>query len=448
MKKYLAILMVAAMMLGLLASCGTHNAENTEDQVTTYQDQPYNLALIAAIANNNPVLDTEIRELSQLPNLAGSTYTVIQADATPGEVISETVPSFAEKGYTAAMIERCQTSVGAAITAQISAAVPDSPEVDLAAATSLAIRSLRANAVDGRENLLVYYASMISTAGVINMIDVPVCEMDVDSSVAALVETLDWDLTGIQVIVYCCGDVSGDQQSLSDRERSTLKTFYETLFLAKGAASVTFMDDLQLEETYCFDQQVSVMRTEGVTSGLQATLISYEDLVTQTEPQAETTEASEAAEPATVEEQLETVFAEGDILSFDEASISFLPDSTELADPEAATAALAYVIDYMQAHPAFTLLICGTTTSAGEKDSCLAFSEARANSVRDLLVNSGVDPEQIQTVGCGWSSSLYVPDRAADGSLDATIAPQNRTVKLVDQNSDTAAQILSSLAAG
>jgi outer membrane protein OmpA-like peptidoglycan-associated protein len=102
----------------------------------------------------------------------------------------------------------------------------------------------------------------------------------------------------------------------------------------------------------------------------------------------------------------------------------------------------------MEAHPTFTLLICGTTTSAGEKDSCLAFSEARANSVRDLLVSSGVDPAQIQTLGCGWSSSLYVPDRASDGTLDETIAPQNRSVKLVDYDSDTAAQILSSLTAG
>lgn len=170
------------------------------------------------------------------------------------------------------------------------------------------------------------------------------------------------------------------------------------------------------------------METEERTDGLTAKVVPIEEV-----------------EESEKEEVIEKVFADGDILTFDDKSIAFLPDSTELAAPDVAMEALGYVITYMENHPDFTLMVCGTTTSAGEKPGCIAFSEKRALAIRSLLVDkAGIDENRIVTVGCGWSSCLYIDDRDAAGNLNEK-APLNRSVKLVDYNSAIAAEIVQSL---
>ena len=62
------------------------------------------------------------------------------------------------------------------------------------------------------------------------------------------------------------------------------------------------------------------------------------------------------------------------------------------------------------------------------------------------LEKAGIDESRIITLGCGWSSCLYVNDRADDGNLNEN-APLNRSVKLVDYNSKIASEIIQSLKA-
>lgn len=419
MRKLICFMIVMSALCGLFTGCSTEAGGDTP--------QPDNVACVVTIANNNPIVDAAvIRELAALPSLPGSTYTVINAEGTPQIICSGEIPDFADRGYSQVMLERIQSSIQADICGQINGAAPATPEVDLASATVLALRTLRANAAEGRDNLLVYYCSGISTCGVIDMVSVPVCELDIETSVADLAAVMALDMQGIDVIMYCCGDVAGETQSvLSLQEQNRLKDFYEQLFLTMGADSITFMEDLPAEGAYAFEQPVTAMRTEGSASALRAAVIPSVELED--------------------EEAVADIFAEGSILSFDEASIRFLPSSTELADPAAAAESLSYVIDYMLSHPDFELLICGTTASAGTEVSCMAFSEQRAARVRDILVAAGVDASRIHILGCGYSSILYVPDRNSAGQLNESIAPQNRSVKLVAYNSDTARQVFDSL---
>ncbi|MCD8146017.1 MAG: OmpA family protein [Clostridiales bacterium] len=415
MKKSILLLLALTLCLVLTACSGSTETETAE---------LYNLALVAGIVNNNTVVNTSIDELTQLSSLSDSTYAFIEADGSPSVIAEGTIPDYTAQGYSKKMLQRLQASNAADLTAQLEAAEPDAAETDLAAALTLAVRGLRATEDEGRENLLVLYHSGLSTTGLIDMVSTPVYQMDVESSVETVASSLDLDLSNISIIWYCCGDVAGDQPALTDGEVTTLKNFYETLFLELGAENITFMADLPQSGSYSFEQEVSVMETEGTSSGLQAKVVNYEDVG---------------------EEEVETLFQDGDILSFEETTIAFLPDSTELADSSAALAALEVVIDYMTANSDFEVLICGTTTSAGERDSCITFSEGRAKAIRSLLVSEGVEEDRIYILGCGYSSSLYVYDRTEDGTLDEEIAPQNRSVKLVDNNSDTAAEIRSSL---
>ncbi len=420
-KKMMSMVLALGVIACMCTGCG-----NGEEPVEL--NQPYNVSLVTVIANNNPVLDTGIKELSEISEAAGTTYSCILADASPNVICEGTVPDFGDRGFSKDMISRAQASVAADIIGQLDAAAPDNDEVDIAAATSIAVRKLRSERVEGRDNILVYYGSGVSTSGLIDMRTVPICELDVETSARELAEVMDLNLGGIKVIFYCCGDVAGDQLPLSDNEKRIEKDFYRTWLTNMGADEVIFMDDVPLDGCYSFDHQVSVMETEGAQFGLSAKVIPMEDV-----------------EESEKEEVIEEVFADGDILSFDDKSVAFLPDSTELLAPDDAMEALRYVISYMEDHPDFTLMVCGTTTSAGEQDNCIAFSEKRTQAIRSLLVDkAGIDEKRIVTMGCGWSSCLYIDDRDAAGNLNKK-APLNRSVKLVDYNSAIAAEIVQSL---
>ena len=423
MKRMMNMILALGIVSCICTGCG-----NSEEEPVAL-NQPYNVSFVSVIANNNPVLDTGIKELTQLSEAAGTTYSCILADSTPSVICDGTIPDFGDRGYSADMIKRAQSSVSADIIGQLDAAEPDSAEVDIAAATSLAVRMIRSNQAEGRDNILVYYGSGISTSGLIDMTSVPVYDLDVEISATDLAKTMNLDMTGIRVVWYCCGDVAGAEQNpLSDNEKRIEKEFYGTWLTSMGADEVIFMENVPLEGEYSFNYQVSVMETKGTQSGLTAKVVAFEEV-----------------EETEMDKVLEEVFSDGDILSFDDKSVSFLPDSTELAAPDAAMEALSYVISYMEAHPEFTLMICGTTTSTGEPASCIAFSEKRVQVIRSLLIEkAGIDESRIITLGCGWSSCLYVNDRGADGNLDEK-ASLNRSVKLVDYNSEIASEIIQSL---
>ena len=421
MKKMLNMVLALGVIACMCTGCG-----NGEEPVAL--NQPYNVSFVTAIANNNPVLDTGIKELAQISEAAGTTYSCILADSSPNIICEGTVPDFADRGFSEDMISRAQASVEADIIGQLDAAEPDNDEVDIAAATSIAVRKLRSGQVEGRDNLLVYYGSGISTSGLIDMRNVPICDLDVETSAKELAEAMDIDLKGVKVIWYCCGDVAGTAQLLlSDNEKRIEKDFYRTWLTNMGADEVIFMDNVPLDGCYTFEHQVSVMETEERTGGLTAKVVPIEEV-----------------EESEKEEVIEKVFADGDILTFDDKSIAFMPDSTELAAPDVAMEALGYVISYMEDHPDFTLMVCGTTTSAGEKPGCISFGEKRGLAIRSILGKAGIDENRIVTVGCGWSSCLYIDDRDAAGNLNEK-APLNRSVKLVDYNSAIAAKIVQSL---
>lgn len=386
-------------------------------------NQPYNVACVLGIANNNPLVNPgAIKELASLSQFPGSTYSCILADGNPWEICAGMIPDFSERGYSQTMIERVEQSIQADIAAKITAAAPLAPDVDIAAATTLAVRAIHANQAEGRENLLIYYLSGISSTGLINMVETPLSELDADFSVERLASAFNIDMSGIDVIFYCCGDVAGEQPKLSELEVRTLKSFYDSLFYALGAESVTFMENIPQSGSYSFDQPVSIMPSENAASLLWGKIVDSEDVSS--------------------EEEAEEIFAGGGLISFDEASISFRPDSIELVDPDAAMDSLSLVISYMTSHPDFELLICGSTASAGNEEACRSFSEQRAASVRDLLVSGGMDAARIQVLGCGYSNAvLHIPDKNADGSLNEN-ASLNRSVKLVGLNSQMAVQIL------
>lgn len=399
MNKTIAMITLVFALLMNLAGCSKVQSE-----------EPVNMALVAAIADGETVLNDNIEELSSLPSRPGSTYTFISAEGSTARIGDPaTVKDLSDRGYNATMMERVRSSIQADIASRLDNYHPVSGEIDLAAATAAAVRTLNANAVEGRQNILVYYASGRSTTGLINMIQTPVYQLDVEGSAAAVAEEMHLDMSSVdEVIWYSCGDLGDDQPALNAEEKDKLKSFYRQLFTALGAKKVTFKDDLPLTESYDFDDApVSTMPVAGTGSGLQPL----------------------SAELLNNDKAFESP------LAITEEQVRFQPDSAEFLDEQAARAAIQPIADYMLNHPDLSIVLYGTC--AGDMPSELG--RTRAETVKASLVSFGVDANRITAITISPADDPYYQFGLGTGSEGSV----NRKVVLVDANSALAQQIVS-----
>lgn len=407
-RKFITAAALAAMFLGC-AGCGFRQEDASE--------VVYNVGAVLGYTNHSPIVDLEIPEL-QLAAYPNSRYLCVLPSGKPQLICQDTIPDNGGNGYTKRMIQRLENTIQEDMEAHITqAAIPSSPQVDMAGAMEMAVRGIRANASEDSRNLLLIYSGCLSTSGLIQMQNVPLTQLDVQRSAEEVAEQMNLDLDGIGVKIYCCGDVAGDEQPpLSMEEKKNIKGFYRILMETMGAEEVIFSDAIPPAGSYSFDMPVDVVPTQQEQSGLALV------------------DSSALSEDGT-----RKALEEGAVLSID---IAFKSDSTELQDPLKAAAALENVINYMKTSPDACLLVCGTTANTGNKQACLRFSADRSEVIRDQLIQCGIDESRIRTIGCGYSCSLlYRPDQNPDGSLNANAA-FNRAVKIMDLNSPTAAKIL------
>ena len=128
---------------------------------------------------------------------------------------------------------------------------------------------------------------------------------------------------------------------------------------------------------------------------------------------------------------------------FNEEKILFLPDTATFADYDAVADTLGPIAEYMALYPNFRLLLAGTTATAGSDESCKQLSLMRADAVKNLLLDMGVDEKQItQTIGLGYDHKYHIPDIDSNGQQNANAA-ENRSVILFDANSEEAGALLS-----
>lgn len=398
MNKTIAMITLVFALLMNLAGCSKVQSE-----------EPVNMALVAAIADGETVLNDNIEELSSLPSRPGSTYAFISAEGSTARIGEpSTVKDLSDRGYNATMMERVRSSIQADIASRLDNYHPASGEIDLAAATAAAVRTLNANVVEGRQNILVYYASGRSTTGLINMIQIPIYQLDVDASAAAVAEEMHLDMSSVdEVIWYSCGDLGDDQPALNAEEKDKLKSFYRQLFTALGAKKVTFRDDLPSSDSYNFDDApVSTMPVAGTGSGLQ---------------------------PLSAELLNNKAFESP--LAITEEQVRFQPDSAEYLDGQAARAAIQPIADYMLNHPDLSIVLYGTC--AGDMPSELG--RTRAETVKASLVSFGVDANRITAITIDPADDPYYQYGLGTGSEGSL----NRKVVLVDANSALAQQIVS-----
>lgn len=404
-KKVSIITIVLAGLFGLTGCSG-----NPVDS------EPVNAAFVLGIIDGESKIKTDmIDTLSTLPCSPGSSYAFISTEGQPVTIGDPgTIPDLTDRGYNSTMMERVEAGIRADLTERLESYEPTSLECDMAAATELAVRMLRANAVEGRENKLIFYCGGKSTSGIINMVETPVYKMDIESSVSTVAQQMNVDMSDIEVIWYCCGDyVNSSQAKLSNDEKKKLQSFYQQLFETLGAKKVTFMEDLPSNESYEFSSTpVSCMEVQYPTSGLQ-------ELDSEILKEAD---ASVLSNPVVIPE----------------SQVRYKPDSAEFLDSAAAEAAIQPVADFLTEHPDVKILLYGTCAGDTDSEKTLQLGKDRANSIKQILVADGIDESRITAVTVKTADDPYHEFGLGTGS-EASV---NRKTVMVDMSSEFAKQIL------
>lgn len=102
------------------------------------------------------------------------------------------------------------------------------------------------------------------------------------------------------------------------------------------------------------------------------------------------------------------------LLYFESGGDTLTPESQAL---------IAGIVEFVRGRPAPDVSVIGHTDTTGDADANIALGMRRATLIRDLLVNSGVDPATIDATSHG-EADLLVP------TPDATAEARNRRVEV------------------
>lgn len=409
--------MSAMLALTSFTGCGGHkNGPVAEPS----KSQEVHLAVIIGSHANAPLPKLELIE--NLVYNACYTYgsvTLVCDDGDPYTLVVD-IPT-QESGLTSTKYKQIANEQTKEILSAASQMQAHTDEVNTLKAIQMGARSLESASPASSDveltRQMVVLDSCLATTGALSFTEHNLNNIDVDDIISQLKDMDELPtLDNVSVTVYTCGDTAGSKQkSLTESNRHTLQNIWASI-LEAGNADVTMKDDLPSTSLYDEESMPKVTPISVVQD-----IVDIHD-----------------------SEDVDDALADGGVISFDEKSIAFNPGTAELTDKDAAKQALTYVVEYMSDHPDFKALVCGTTACWGGKDYCQNLSNDRASAVCQLLTTEfGIDQSRLQAVGVGYSfDEFYTYDQTPDGNLNDEIAPVNRSVKLVDLNSDTAARIL------
>ena len=213
-------------------------------------------------------------------------------------------------------------------------------------------------------------------------------------------------------------------------DRRSYEEHWQRFLLANqsGTAATGWTKALQPDTTY-------YIRIEG---GSKA---DYILLIGEPKPQQEGNTIAEV--PAEPEPEVEVVFEVP--FELNETQVRFAADQATFIDEAAAKEALEPVAKVILEHPDHKILLAGTTATFGDQTACVNLSNARAEAVKNMLVNTfGVPEDQLLTVGLGYEDDPFERGRDVDssGKFVPTEAAKNRRVIVMDAETDIAKQVL------
>lgn len=411
MKKMFPMIVVCALTLAMvtgLTGCDSSNNEATAEKAAvcyvlanTANSQGLNL-------NSPMVQDTIYNTIRNYGYIS-----VVNADGVPDVVLASSFDI--DDKYKSASAERLDMDARAKTTnliAGMQSVIATDPEVDYLAALNLALRTL-SSLEEYDSKTIVVIGTGLSTTGVLNFQN-----NLISAEPGTIVELLEEKgeipcFNGIMVYWQQMGDVAAPQAQLSSAQRNKLQQIYGGIVEAGGG-------------TFVCNDIIANTVNEGTAYPAVAPVELPADIPISFNPETLNSEATE------------NVLAEPVVLT--EEQITFIGDKAEYLYPEEAESVLKPIADFLLSNDV-TILLCGTTAGDGNSAYTMELSQARAEAVKQSLVDLGVDPSHIIAVGLGSTDPWHVygiptSDKAASC---------NRKVVLLDASSYTAQEILAGI---
>ena len=411
MKKMISMIVVCALTLAMvtgLTGCDSSNNEATAEKAAvcyvlanTANSQGLNL-------NSPMVQDTIYNTIRNYGYIS-----VVNADGVPDVVLASSFDI--DDKYKSASAERLDMDARAKTTNLITgmqSVIATDPEVDYLAALNLALRTL-SSLEEYDSKTIVVIGTGLSTTGVLNFQN-----NLISAEPGTIVELLEEKgeipcFNGIMVYWQQMGDVAAPQAQLSSAQRNKLQQIYGGIVEAGGG-------------TFVCNDIIANPVNEGTAYPAVTPVELPADIPISFNPETLNSEATE------------NVLAEPVVLT--EEQITFIGDKAEYLYPEEAESVLKPIADFLLSNDV-TILLCGTTAGDGNSAYTMELSQVRADAVKQSLVDLGVDPSHIITVGLGSTDPWHVygiptSDKAASC---------NRKVVLLDASSQTALEILAEI---
>lgn len=378
-----AVLAAGTLVVGLLAGCSMVPSKDgaADNAVAT------DTALIITQGDGMPAL-TNAEDFLDCVNVThGGSASLVVADGSPFVVGPQRFDQVKNNDIQQA---RADKAARLELVEAVQGAAAKTPETDLISAVSLAGRMLSAGTASNK--VLIIQHSGVNTGA-----SLPMQELDLlNTEPAQLLDQLDAaamvpQLNGVPVEFYGLGDVAGSQRTLSAQQVQWLQSFWQAFFDRTGAA-VTFHADI----------------------------VSGEAL---TENGHKVTPLAPAGAPIFIKVSAEQV--------------DFQPDSTAFLDEDAARSALNGLAEQLKGTSAAHYIVAGSTAQVdnASREGAQALSLARAQAVRDVLVEAGVPADRFTCLGLGNEPT----------SVRSANEPENRCTYVV---ADTTAQAAEFLAVG
>ena len=411
MKKMITMIIVCTLTLAMLVGL-TGCTSGSNDSVAEKSAVCYVLANTAnsqGLNLNSPMVQDTIHDTVRNYGY----ISVVNADGIPDVVLASSFDI--DDKYKSASAERLEMDARAKTTnliAGMQSVIATDPEVDYLAALTLAVRTL--SSLEGYDSkTIVVIGTGLSTTGVLdfqnNLISAE------PSTIVELLEEKDEipNFDGITVYWLQMGDVAAPQQTLTSAQRNCLQKIYSGIVETGGG-------------TFIYNDIIANPVNEGASYPAVTPVELPADIPISFEPDILDSE------------EVENVFTEPVVLT--EEQVTFIGDKAEYLHPEEAESVLKPIADFLMRNDV-TILLCGTTAGDGNSAYTMELSQARAEAVKQSLVDLGVDPSHIIAVGLGSTDPWHVygiptSDKAASC---------NRKVVLLDASSQTALEILAEI---
>ena len=365
------------------------SAENTESM---------SVAVVTTVVEHCSPIDSDLfyEDVFNAVHSGGNAY-FINADSTPAVYKAE-FKRLKKSLSESQKADAHQQSVRKCFKEDLPSVLnPDSAETDTYAAICEAVKALKADPASTKKLIVISHG--IITSGLLSMNDSVISNIDTDAVMNFLEENHELpDMSDITVDFWLA-DPCGDQK-LYGPDTYKLKELYQKLFYTAGT-----------------NAEIQVLANTS-SAELSADGTCHVTVIPTIAP---------SMDPSAF-----TDLSENTMIELPDTEIAFMPDRAELLNPEDARKTISQIAEIMASQKDTGYIIAGFTATVGNADTAKKLSRQRAEAVKQLLCETGLDPGRFKVVGLGYeSTNIFHVNDIKNGRLDEKLAAQNRRILIL-----------------